>query len=105
LWYLSSGFLILVAVDYSFRDGTLLTGNPGIVLSIFGIMVAYIVSHVVANVAGYVLENKLVWGLLGAPEEALFAADVARARGLSLLWLLPRAASRDPATSRSKIRE
>ncbi len=73
--YLAAGFVLLVAVDYAFELGWLLGDEFGLVVGIFWIVVAYITGHIVANVAGHVLEGWLVRKKLRSPEETLFADE------------------------------
>jgi len=70
--YLVSGFVVMAAVDYGFRDGHSLTQTTTVSLGVFWIVVAYIAGHVVANVSGFLYERNLVGRLLGTPEENLF---------------------------------
>jgi hypothetical protein len=70
--YLSAGFILLCAADYAFDAHWLLTEKlaPGQALLLT--IVSYIAGHLIANVSSFLIEHKLVRGLLGAPEELLF---------------------------------
>ncbi len=72
--YLASGFVILAAADYAFDGGWLLRNKVATVFAVFWIIVAYIIGHIVANAAGFVLERKIVREVLRSPEEILFEA-------------------------------
>jgi hypothetical protein len=72
--YLSCGFLLLAAVDYTFNDGTLLRqkldGFSAVVF--FWILLIYIIGHIIANVASWLFENGMIRKVLGPSEEAVF---------------------------------
>ncbi|MES4785764.1 MAG: hypothetical protein C4294_08055 [Nitrospiraceae bacterium] len=71
--YLASGFLMIIAMDYSFASGNhLLRGEIGLILGIFWIIVAYILGHIISNISSYLVEKKLVRHVLHSPEEKLF---------------------------------
>jgi hypothetical protein len=73
--YLASGFLLLVSLDFAFNSELLLSQELTIVLGIFWIIVAYIAGHVVANLSGYIIEEKIVRGVLGEPSKILFNSN------------------------------
>ncbi len=70
--YLASGFILLVAVDYAFDGGWLLTENLGVVFAVLWTVVAYIIGHMIANISGFLLERNMVRRVLLSPEETLF---------------------------------
>jgi hypothetical protein len=72
--YLGAGFLLLATVDFAFDGGWIIHGKLEAVgfLTFFWILFAYIVGHIIANVSGYVIEKRLVRGILKSPEENLF---------------------------------
>jgi hypothetical protein len=78
--YLASGFFLLVAIDYAFNGGRLLEEEHSVAYAIFWVAVAYVAGHVVAHLAGAVLEQGVVRKLLRSPEESLF--DEQRPGGL-----------------------
>jgi hypothetical protein len=82
--YLSSGFLMLVAVDYAFNGGWLLRKDMEIVYAGLWVVVAYITGHIIANISGYLIENRLVRHVLRSPEETLF--EDRKPKGLSRLF-------------------
>jgi hypothetical protein len=70
--YLASGFLLLAALDFSLGGKWLLKENLGVVFGLFWTVLAYVLGHIVANVAGHLLEKCFVRGTLRSPEELLF---------------------------------
>jgi hypothetical protein len=78
LGYLAAGFLLSAGVGASFVGADELNENPSLIVSILLIVIAYIAGHVVANVAGFVLEKKLVADVLGRPTQNLFGASPRR---------------------------
>ena len=70
--YLASGFVLLIAIDYSFDGGWLLRKDIGIVVGAFWVMFAYVVGHIIANIAGFFIETNIVQDKLRAPHTNLF---------------------------------
>lgn len=70
--YLAAGFLLLVAADYNFGGLGLLGEPPKLVMTAFWVVVAYVIGHIVSHVASALLEEGVLRGLLGSPEEHLF---------------------------------
>lgn len=72
--YLSCGFLLLAAIDFTFNGGALLKQKlDGFATVIFfWIMLIYILGHLIANTASFLLESIMVRKVLGAPEQLLF---------------------------------
>lgn len=71
--YLTSGFLVMAAIDYAFHGGWLLRPDIELVYGVLWVVVAYITGHILANVSGYLLESKIVRRVLRSPEETLFS--------------------------------
>lgn len=73
--YLASGFLILAATEYAFDGNWLIEREwkPG--STVLFITIAYVIGHILANIASYVLEHQFVRKFLKSPEELLFAAE------------------------------
>ncbi|HEV2671458.1 MAG TPA: hypothetical protein VGU74_10210, partial [Gemmatimonadales bacterium] len=69
--YLSTGFLILVAVAYSTGRIGQLHEPPGVVMGFFWLIAAYVVGHIIAHIASGLLEQKFLRGFLGSPEDHL----------------------------------
>lgn len=69
---LSAGFVLLSAGDYAFDRRWLLDDQLGLIAGVFWAVAAYIAGHIVANMAGWVLETKIVREVLRSPEETLF---------------------------------
>jgi hypothetical protein len=78
--YLTSGFLLLAAIDLGFFDAEHLTEDPNLVQALLAVLGAYVVGHLVANVAAFVYERLLVGRLLGRPATILFASTQPRWR-------------------------
>lgn len=74
LAYLSAGFIVLAAGDYAFDQGWLLRDDLGLVAGVFWAVAAYVTGHVMANLAGWVLETKILRDWLRSPEETLFGS-------------------------------
>ncbi len=72
--YLATGFLLLVAADYSFGTLGLVSQPPNLVLGVFWVIVAYIIGHIVSHIASAALEEGVLRRILGSPEEHLFGA-------------------------------
>lgn len=72
LAYLAAGFVVLAAADYAFAFQWLLREEHPVVFGIFWIVAAYITGHIIANLAGHILEKQLVRKFLCSPEEVLF---------------------------------
>jgi hypothetical protein len=69
--YLAVGFLVLVSIDFACNGGWLLNDNIIPVYALFWVLMAYIIGHITAHVASFLLENLFVQKFLGSPEEHL----------------------------------
>jgi hypothetical protein len=73
--YLSCGFLLLSAVDFAFNGSALITkkldGLSGSVL--FTILLVFVLGHILANIASWLLESGMLKRVLGPSEEVIFA--------------------------------
>lgn len=58
--YLSSGSLIVAAIDVLHGQGWILKKDHPLALDVFLVLAAYIMGHIVAHVSGMVFENGLV---------------------------------------------
>jgi hypothetical protein len=70
--YLASGFVLLVGLAAAFVGTDDWQRTPSTVLGLLLLVLAYSTGHVVANVSGYLVESKLVGGILGTPTTNLF---------------------------------
>jgi hypothetical protein len=70
--YLATGFLLLVATDYALGHSPLATPNPTIVASVFWVLIAYVVGHLVAHLSSWLVEANFLRKVLKSPEEHLF---------------------------------
>ncbi len=84
--YLSSGFALLVAVDYARGAKWLLASSipPG--LALVTLLAAYIIGHLVAHVSSVVFENWFLRRVLRSPEVHLLANARCASRWR---WLFP----------------
>jgi hypothetical protein len=73
--YLASGFVLLAGVAAAFVGYEPFQDNPNVAISLLLVIVAYIVGHVVANVAGDVIERRIVRARLGTPTGILLGAE------------------------------
>ena len=70
--YLSSGFLLLFAVDYVVGKGLLMRDSWAVVQGVIAFASAYFAGHVVASISSLFLERLLVGKMLGYPLPLLF---------------------------------
>jgi hypothetical protein len=70
--YLANGLVVICAFEYAFFGTSLTERDWKIGPTVFYIVIAYIVGHIVANVSSYFLEHKVVREWLKSPEEILF---------------------------------
>lgn len=70
--YLSSGFLILFAIDYLFNNGQQTNNSLPVAHIFFWILIAYIIGHLISHISSFLLGEKLLRGLLGSAEVHLF---------------------------------
>lgn len=71
--YLSSGFLVLAALDLVFTGGSVLKSDMQLLPGLFWLVVAYVTGHIVANISSLFLERLLVQRGLGRPYQVLLA--------------------------------
>jgi hypothetical protein len=84
--YLSSGFLLLFAVDYVVGKDFLMRDSWTVVQGVIAFSSAYAVGHVVASISSLLLERLLVGKLLGYPRDILLGR---RRISKRLKFLLP----------------
>jgi hypothetical protein len=82
--YLASGFLLLVGLAAAFVGSDDWQKTPPVVVGVLLIVVAYSTGHIIANIAGYCIESKLVGKVLGRPSTVLF--DTGRSTRLGPLF-------------------
>lgn len=76
LSYLASGFLFLITIDYAFFDlKNVAKASHPIGLTIFWLILAYILGHLVAHISSILLENYFLRKVLISPEEHLLAQE------------------------------
>ncbi len=69
--YLSSGFIVLVAITAAFIGYEPLKESQGFILAGLFIVAAYVTGHLVANISSDVIERRLVRERLGMPTDHL----------------------------------
>ncbi len=89
--YLAPGFLLLAAIDFLWLEGVLLHSDPGVILGLFLVTVAYIVGHILAGPSAWLLERIIVGKMLAMPNIHLFndgseASDESEASDASKAW-------------------
>src|SRR5215204_4495629 len=97
--YLAAGFIVLAATDYAFDLHWLLENDLTLPIGIVWIVVAYILGHIIANIAGHVLQRWIVRSRLSSSEEVLFWEH--EPRGIRKLF--PGYHERLPAETRNRI--
>lgn len=70
--YLASGFVLMASLAAAFTNSDAWQQSPGVIVGTLFVVVAYSAGHIIANIAGYLLESKLVGSILGAPSTVLF---------------------------------
>jgi hypothetical protein len=70
--YLATGFVVLVSIDLSCGGAWLAKDSISPLSALFLILLAFVVGHLVAHIAGVLLENLFVRRLLRSPEEHVF---------------------------------
>jgi hypothetical protein len=98
--YLAAGFVLLAGSVAAFAGDDLLNHNPSVIVSILLVVVAYVAGQVIANVAGFLIESKLVADGLGRPTKHLFGVG-----GEKLSRLLPGYYRPLPATTQARVLE
>ncbi len=71
--YLSSGFIILYAADFTFGFGFIAAKEIGVQIIALLAILSYTIGHLVANISSYVLEHTIARRLLGPPEKILLS--------------------------------
>lgn len=69
--YLASGLVLLVGIVAAFVGDEILSKTPGLIMGFFLVVAVYIAGQVVANVAGDLLERRIVRKRLGMPTAIL----------------------------------
>ena len=69
--YLASGFVLLAAVTAAFVGSEPLRNDPNVVVALLLVVAAYVAGHVVANLAGDLIERRVVRNRLGTPMSVL----------------------------------
>jgi hypothetical protein len=72
--YLASGFVVLIAITAAFVGYKPLRHTPNTLVGLLLLVVAYVTGHIVANLAGDIVERRVVRNRLGMPTEILMGA-------------------------------
>lgn len=70
---LASGAVVLAGITVSFIGYPPLRESPSLPVGIVLVIAAYVIGHIVANIAGYLIEGRLVAGRLGRPPRSCSA--------------------------------
>lgn len=82
--YLAAGTLLLAGLVAAFAGDGMLKEDPSAIIAILLVIAAYVAGQVVANLAGFLIETKVVADGLGRPTTHLFGQGSRR-----IAWLLP----------------
>jgi hypothetical protein len=69
--YLASGAIVITGLTVSFVGYGQLGEGPSLPIGIVLVIVSYVIGHIVANLAGFLIERRLVVRRLGRPTEIL----------------------------------
>jgi hypothetical protein len=72
LAYVATGFAAILALDFVLGSRWVLGAQWSVSEGMAVLLTAYLLGHVIAWAAAWLLERRLVRRLLGAPSEALF---------------------------------
>src|SRR6202043_4163292 len=97
--YLLAGFVVLVAVDFSYDQSRILTGNSPPLVITFWTVAAYVLGHLIAGISSTLLEYGLTRRTLGSSEDILLTAK-RQHRGA---WLFPTYFRPLPAETRDRV--
>ena len=86
--YLSSGVLAIAAWDFAFGTSWILKEIWGVTDAVIIVFAAYVLGHVVAAPASWLLERVLVAKVLRSPSDNLFVDEQSGYRRLLKRWLL-----------------
>jgi len=70
--YLAAGAVVLAAFVASFFGIEPFQGNPALIVGFLLVIVIYVLGHLVANIAGDLIERRIVRMRLGTPTDILF---------------------------------
>jgi hypothetical protein len=100
--YLSSGAVILVALDHVFKTGVLTQAHTPPIVAVVLVIVAYVCGHIVAHFSSFVLERLFVGKLLHRPSALLLGDEP---HFVFLEKLFPNYHRSLPASTKLRIRE
>lgn len=100
--YLASGVIVLGGLAAAFVGYEPLQDPPSLLVGILLIITAYVVGHIVANLAGDLIERRLARNYLGAPTEILLGS---RTPGGAAGAILPGYSTPLPSGVQDRIKE
>lgn len=98
---LASGAVVIAGLTVSFVGYAPLREGPALPVGIVLVIAAYVVGHIVSNLAGYMIDRRLIAGRLGRPAEILLGEAVLPRRAA---WLFPGYGTALPEATRQRIR-
>jgi hypothetical protein len=101
LGYLASGAVVLAGLTVSFVGYEPLQQSPSLPVGLLLVIAAYVIGQIVANLAGDLIERRLVANRLHRPTDILLGFHVPD--GLTK-WLLPGYCTPLPGSTRDRVR-
>jgi hypothetical protein len=98
---LASGAVVIAGLTVSFVGYAPLRQGPALPVGIALVIAAYVIGHIVSNLAGYLIDRRLIAGRLGRPAEILLGEAMPSRRAA---WLFPGYATPLPEATRERIR-
>ena len=99
--YLSSGSVIVAAVDSTFGYHWLLRGDRDPAVTVLLVFLAYVTGHLVAHLSSFILEHVFVDKVLKRPARTLMGETPPRIAG----WLFPGYYKTLPAATQERIQK
>lgn len=100
--YLSSGTVVLAAVDYVWGLGFLERDKVGAALGIALVILAYVTGHIVAQFSAWLLEHTIVKRVLHRPLSLLMGA---KPRWVVLAWAFPNFHRPLPVDTQKRVKD
>lgn len=98
---LASGVIVIAGLTASFVGYPPLREGPSLPVGILLLIAAYVIGHIVSNLAGYLIDRRLIAGRLGRPAEILLGEAVLP-RGAARLF--PGYGTALPEATRKRVR-
>src|SRR3989442_5820658 len=100
--YLSSGAVLVATADYVLGLGLLTQKEPGPVLAVLLIILAYVCGHIVAHFSSFILEHIAVGRILRRPAALLLGEPP---RWVGFAWVFPNYFRAFPQETRRRINQ